>query len=406
MTLAELLHHQVTLRLTQFTVQRICIVSVLYQLVGNFLRFQTGAAEDNAVNHRVEVNDTFQRQVFVFSMYDVCYVVYVLRSFILRTDGNFLRIVKISLSNTGDFRAHRSREHQSIAVGWHFLQNSIDAIGKAHVQHFVCFIHHYVTDGFQLRYFSLDKVDKASRSSDNDMYALLQAFDLALDGRTSINGYYLQVGDILRIIIQVTCYLQAKFARRAKNQCLRHAVTYVNFLYQRQAKCSCFSGSGLCQSHYIVPVSQQVRNHFFLYRHGILISHFFNRFAYFRGYAKFFKCLHLSIMSNSAAKIQTINDINNIIKRRDAKAQSFLLNTETQRQFFSSAAKNKSLCLCVFVFKFFAFLRLCVWFYFTLPPGIPICLRAGNPVLCRWLPRWRSAPLWLFLSSGWKGLPE
>ena len=55
MTLAELLHHQVTLRLAQFTVQRVGVIAVLYQLVGNLLRFQPSTAEDNAVNHRIEV---------------------------------------------------------------------------------------------------------------------------------------------------------------------------------------------------------------------------------------------------------------------------------------------------------------------------------------------------------------
>lgn len=49
-TLAELLHHQVTLCLTQFAMQGIGIVSVLNQLVGYFLSFLAGTAENDTVN--------------------------------------------------------------------------------------------------------------------------------------------------------------------------------------------------------------------------------------------------------------------------------------------------------------------------------------------------------------------
>ena len=55
----ELLHHIITLCLTQFAVQRISIVSVLDQFICYFLRFLTCPAENDGINIRIEVGDTF-----------------------------------------------------------------------------------------------------------------------------------------------------------------------------------------------------------------------------------------------------------------------------------------------------------------------------------------------------------
>ena len=65
----ELLHHIVALRLAQFAMQRIGIVTVLYQFVGNFLCLLTGAAENDTVDVRIKIGDTFQCKIFISCLY-------------------------------------------------------------------------------------------------------------------------------------------------------------------------------------------------------------------------------------------------------------------------------------------------------------------------------------------------
>ena len=78
MTLAEFLHHKVTLSLAQFAVKRVGTVAVLYQLVCYLLSFDTCTAEYDTVNLRIVVYDTFQCEILVLCVYDICYMVYVL----------------------------------------------------------------------------------------------------------------------------------------------------------------------------------------------------------------------------------------------------------------------------------------------------------------------------------------
>ena len=191
MTLTELLHHQVTLCLAQLAMQWISVISVLNQLIGYLLCLFTSTTENDTVNLRIEVNHALQCRIFIFRMNDISYVIYVLATLVLSTDCNFFRIVQICFCDTCDIWAHCSREHQRITVLRNFLQDSVDAVGKSHVKHFVGLIHHYVFDSFKMRHLTLHQVNKSSWGSYYDMHSLLQAANLAFDRRATIYGEYL-----------------------------------------------------------------------------------------------------------------------------------------------------------------------------------------------------------------------
>ncbi|CDD48686.1 unknown [Bacteroides sp. CAG:875] len=59
MTLTKFLHHQITLSLTELTMQRIGVVTILNQFISNFLRFLSGPAKDNAINLGIKVYNPF-----------------------------------------------------------------------------------------------------------------------------------------------------------------------------------------------------------------------------------------------------------------------------------------------------------------------------------------------------------
>ena len=57
--IAELLHRKVSLLLTQVAMQRLGIIAILDEFVGNLLRLDLGATEDDGKNTRIVVYDTF-----------------------------------------------------------------------------------------------------------------------------------------------------------------------------------------------------------------------------------------------------------------------------------------------------------------------------------------------------------
>ena len=144
---AEFLHDGIALRLAQFTVQRVGIVTFLHQFVGNFLSFLAGTAEDDAVYLRIVIYDAFQGGVLIFGMNGEHHVFHVAGSFISASDGDFLCIVQVFFGNTCDFGTHGRGEQQCVTLLGHICENGINAVRKSHVQHFVRLVHNHVLDG-------------------------------------------------------------------------------------------------------------------------------------------------------------------------------------------------------------------------------------------------------------------
>ena len=195
---AELLHHVVALRLAQFAVQRVGVVAVLYQFVGDLLRLFAGTAEDDAVDVRVEVGDAFQSQVLVACLYHIIDI-----AFVLVADHDLLRILHVLLRDVGDLFRHGGREEQHVAVLRHFGEDGVDAVGEPHVQHLVRLVHDDVLHQAEVYRLAVHQVQEASRSGYDHVHATLQRLDLALDAGTSVYREDLQVVDILGVVVQV-----------------------------------------------------------------------------------------------------------------------------------------------------------------------------------------------------------
>ena len=91
--LAELLHCQVALLLTEVAVQGFCIVSVANQLVSNLLCLHLRATEDYGEYAWVIVYDAFQCQILVLCVYHIIYMVHLFGSFVTAAHYYFLVIV-------------------------------------------------------------------------------------------------------------------------------------------------------------------------------------------------------------------------------------------------------------------------------------------------------------------------
>ena len=139
--------------------QRVGIISFLHQLVGNFLCFLAGAAENDAVYLRIIVNNAFQGSVFVFGMNGENHMLHVACAFILTPDSDFLCVVQVFFGDARYFGAHGSGEQKRVTFLRNVCKNSVDAVRKSHVQHFIRLVHHYILDGGEGNGFALHEVE-------------------------------------------------------------------------------------------------------------------------------------------------------------------------------------------------------------------------------------------------------
>ena len=119
---AEFLHHEVALLLREVAVEGVGIVAVGQQFGGNLLGILAGAAEDNAVDGRIEIYNTLEGFVFVLGVNQIIDMPDVGRSFVFMAYGNLDGIVHILAGNAGDGFGHCGREEHCAVVVGHFLK--------------------------------------------------------------------------------------------------------------------------------------------------------------------------------------------------------------------------------------------------------------------------------------------
>ena len=288
---AELLHGQITLLLAQVTMKRLGIVSVLDELISHFLRLDLRATKDDGIDARVEIDNTFQREILVTRVDHIVDVVDVLGTFVARSDDDLLVVVEIVLRDGLYLLAHGGREKQGVAVSGHALKDLVDAFREAHVEHFVGLIKHDVVDLVELCHATFHQIDETAGGSHDDLHAVAQGMDLCLDRCSAVDGHNVHAVDILGKSVEIVGNLQAQLTCGAEDEGLSRFVGGVGLLQHGDAVGGCLACSCLCQCYDIVAVTEQIRDYFFLYGHGLLKAQLFdgaaNRFAD----TQFFKCL-------------------------------------------------------------------------------------------------------------------
>ena len=112
----ELLHRQVALLLGEIPMQRLGIIAVTDEFIGNLLCLDLRTTEDNGEDSGVIVYDAFQGEVLILGIHQIIDVVHILRPLVAATHDDLLIVMQVFLGNPLHFTAHRSREHQRIML--------------------------------------------------------------------------------------------------------------------------------------------------------------------------------------------------------------------------------------------------------------------------------------------------
>ena len=107
--------------------QRLGVVSVVYELVGHLLRLALRAAEYYGEYLWVVVNDTLQGEVFVLGVDHIIYVVDVLGALVAAAHYYLFRLAQVVAGYFLYLLAHRCREEQRVAVFGHALKYLVNA---------------------------------------------------------------------------------------------------------------------------------------------------------------------------------------------------------------------------------------------------------------------------------------
>jgi hypothetical protein len=113
-TLPEFHHHPVALLLCEVAVQGVSIVAVLHQHLSNTLGVDSRAAKDQSKNFRIVVQDSLQREVLVFFVYDHVAVLDVDVAYILFSDGKLDGIMHVVLHDRPNFLRHGGRKEPGV----------------------------------------------------------------------------------------------------------------------------------------------------------------------------------------------------------------------------------------------------------------------------------------------------
>ena len=138
--LTELLHSKVTLLLTKITMQSLCIISILNQLICHFLCFYLSTTENNSKYTWIKVHNTLQGKILVFRMNKIIDMIYMFCTFITTTYNNFFVFVQIAFSDSFNFLAHCCREKKGILIFRQLLENSVYTVRETHFKHLVSLV--------------------------------------------------------------------------------------------------------------------------------------------------------------------------------------------------------------------------------------------------------------------------
>src|SRR3546814_3488889 len=84
----------------------------------------------------------------------------------------------MGLRDALDRRWHGRREQRDLTRVRRGLEDGFDVLDETHLQHFVGFVEHQITDAGQIERAALEMVEHASRRADDDMYAAPQRREL------------------------------------------------------------------------------------------------------------------------------------------------------------------------------------------------------------------------------------
>ncbi len=278
--LLELVHDPCALRLRDAPVQPVGGESLRDEVVGKFVDHPLRVAENNAELESVKIHQPLQR----LELHPLRHLVIPLldrghREFLL-LDLHRLRIAGVAVDEFPDRLRDRRGEKHRLTLRGRGLQDFLDVIAEAHVQHAVCLVEDGHLQGIQHQRSSFEVVHDPPGRPDHDLHPLAEFVELAFVGRPAVDRHGVDAVFVCGEFVHLVSHLRGKLARGAQDQDLHGTVLRLANLDRRNRK-----GSGLARTRPrlpddIMPLHQH-RNRRRLDRRGLLESQSLHRLQHF-----------------------------------------------------------------------------------------------------------------------------
>lgn len=248
---AELAHNGVALVLRQVAMEAVCGITAFLQRFGQFVYTALRAAEYNRQLRRFHIEETAQRlELLTLRNLDVG-LVDQRCAHMLRNDGYMLRILQELGSQLLDVRRHRCGEQQGLAIFRYQLQDGLDIIHEAHVQHFIRFVQHDGLNIVKPDGLPVNVVKQSARCADNNLRLLFQSANLPAYILSAVNR---KGADPFKSgqFADLFGNLNGELAGWRHDESDDPLFFFRDFVNKRKAECCGLTGTCLCLSDHVL----------------------------------------------------------------------------------------------------------------------------------------------------------
>ena len=189
---AGALHDAVALELVQSPVQRLHPIAAARQALGEAVDLVTGAAEDEREGRRLEVEHQPEGGHLLRAGEDVGGLAHLGERAGRRLLGEHQhahRIDEVPLGDLGDAGRQRGGEERGLPLLRRRLENRLELVGEAHVEHLVGLVEHDGLDAAQVEGVAPDVIERAARRGDHDVHAAAEDGDLLAEGLPAVDRH-------------------------------------------------------------------------------------------------------------------------------------------------------------------------------------------------------------------------
>ena len=190
----EATHDSVALLLIHAAVQGFGPVTATVHRGGEFVDLAPGATKDDGGDGCFHVEDAAECVGLVLAHHDVGGLAHA-GAFGSRVGGGDLHEHGVALVGLGDLLdpgRHGRRKQHCLSFGGRLLEDRLDVLGEAHVEHFVGLVEHDGADVIEFERAATDVVDRSAGGGDHDMHAAAECLELAGDGLASVDRHDLE----------------------------------------------------------------------------------------------------------------------------------------------------------------------------------------------------------------------
>jgi hypothetical protein len=181
------------------------------------------------------------------------------------------RVVEVAVGQRADRRRHRRAEQRRLAAVGRHVQDALDVLEEAQVEHLVGLVQDDEAAAVQDERRALGEVEHAPDRPDDDVAAGAQLRLLGADRRATEDG-----DDVDALALAVGAdrlgHLDAQLTRRGEDQRLHLADRRIDVLEDGQAEGRGLAGAGLRLADHVPPLEHR-RDRLLLDRAGLLVAH-------------------------------------------------------------------------------------------------------------------------------------